>query len=236
MVTDKYWFKELNKYNAKRLLHFFGIIFISVCILFLAIWSFLTVENFPGHEGLNSWLLKRLVSTKPLTDDFTNLPAHSRKVIYVLGGAGHSIERRFKTASDLYHNNIAKKIFILSEPGITEYDPSLGRNLTNDEWSIKKLISYGIAKESIVPLRLKPGFFGTLREAREVSREVLSRRYNVLILVSSPYHTMRVRESFSKYLKDKGIDVFVYHSDDYPQLWVLLIEYLKLKIYENILL
>lgn len=222
----------MNKDQIKKLL-FPGI---SSLAFFLTLWLFLTVQSFPGHGALNSWLLERLVSIEPLPDDFDKLHPHSKKVIYVLGGSQKSLKRRLKTAAELYHKGEARNILILSRPGITEYDPLLGRNLTNDEWSVKNLEKLGVNKEDIEPLPLKYGFFGTLTEAQEVSQEVVNKGYDVLILISSPYHTTRVRESFSKYLKDSGINVFVCQSDDYPHLWGLLFEYFKLILYKNMLL
>lgn len=212
------------------------LLFLLIISLTLAVWSFLTVNNFPGHRGLNSLLLERLVHIKPLPDDFDQAYQKRKRIIYVLGGAEKSVTHRYKTAADLYKSFVARKIFILSRSGITEYDPSLGRNLTNDEWAIKRLEELGIQKENIEPLSVKYGFFGTLAEARGVSQEVMSRGDDVLILVSSSYHTARVRETFSKYLTDKKISVFIYGSDDHPPLWGLLVEYFKLMLYKYILL
>jgi uncharacterized SAM-binding protein YcdF (DUF218 family) len=225
-----------GKYNLKKIASLLGAAFFSGCIIFLAVWTFLIFESFPGHEQLNAWLLERLVSTKSLPDDFDKLHPNSRKVIYVLGGSEDSLTYRFIIADRLYQKSAARKILILSRPGITGYDPLLRRNLTNNEWAIKRLVELGVKKEDIEPLFLGSSFFGTLREARGVSQEVINRGYNVLILVSSPYHTTRVRECFSRYLKDKGINVFVYQSDDYPRLWGLVLEYLKIIVYEKILL
>jgi vancomycin permeability regulator SanA len=181
-------------------------------------------------------LLERLVSIEPLPDDFDKLHPHSKKVIYVLGGSQKSLKRRLKTAAELYHKGEARNILILSRPGITEYDPLLGRNLTNDEWSVKRLEAHGVQKENIEPLSLKHGFFGTLAEAQGVSQEIMSKGYDVLILVSSSYHTARVQECFAKYLKDKKIKVFIYGSDDSSSQWGLMLEYFKLMLYKYILL
>ena len=68
-------------------------------------------------------------------------------VIYVLGGSQRSLEFKYKKASELYHKGICKRIWILSRPGITEYSVSLGRNLTNEEWSILKLTEFGVPTE-----------------------------------------------------------------------------------------
>jgi len=164
------------------------------------------------------------------------LRPHSKKVIYVLGGSEDSLTYRFIIAARLYKKSAARKILVFSKPGITGYDPLLRRNLTNDEWTIKRLVELGVKREDIEPLFFGSSFFGTLKEARGVSQKVINSGYDVLILVSSPYHTMRVRECFSMYLKDNGTEVFVYQSDDYPHLWGLLLEYLKLAVYKKILL
>ncbi len=211
-------------------------VFTFILTLVVAIFSFLILGNYLCHNGINTLLLDRLVSIGHLPDDFKEMHSQSKKIIYVLGGSQKSLYHRFKTAARVYQESDAQKILILSRRGITEYDPLLGRNLTNDEWAIKKLKELGVQKRNIEPLFINYGLFGTLAEAKGVSQEVINKGYDVIILVSSPYHTARVRECFSKYLKDKDITIFVYGSDDYLPLWGLLIEYFKLLLYKTILL
>jgi hypothetical protein len=222
--------------NMNRFPHVLVLIFFSAGLLVLAIWSFLTIDSFPGHRQLNSWLVDRLVVIKPLPYDFIYSKPHLKRVIYVLDGTPGDLRWRFKTAASLYQNNVSRRIFILKDPGITEYDPQLGRNLRIDEWAIKKLGEFGVKKEDIEPLFLECGFFGTLREARTVSQEASSRGYDGLVLVSSPYHTKRVYESFSKYLAGKGVNIFVYASEDQTNLIGLVKEYFKLVFYQMVLL
>jgi vancomycin permeability regulator SanA len=221
-----------TKNNAKKATFLYGL----TSVIVLAIWCFLYFDSFPGHRELYSWLLvERLISVDSLPNDLNELHSYPRKVIYVLGGSQQSLSYRFKTAVSLYRSSDIEKILILSNPSITGYDTLLGRNLTKDEWSVKRLKELGVQKRNVELLSLKYGFFGTLREAQGVSQEVSRRGYNVLILVSSPYHTARVRQCFSEYIKDKGIKMYVYGSDDYPFLWDLMYEYFKLIIYKNIL-
>jgi hypothetical protein len=52
---------------------------------------------------------------------------------------------------------MASKILILNDPGLTAYDPQIGRNLTN-ELSTEKLTDLGLPKEYIEPVSMK-GFF-----------------------------------------------------------------------------
>ncbi len=212
------------------------ILFVLFLAPVLAIWSFLSFKVFPGHAELQSWLLEKLYSNQPLQSDFDKLHPHAQKVIYVLGGSQESLRCQFKTAAGLYQKGAVHRILILHRPGITEYDPLLKRNLKSDEWSIKRLEELGVQKKDIEFLSPASGFFGTLNEARGVSQEVTNEDFDTLILVSSPYHTARVRETFAKYLNDKKIKVFIYGSDDYPCLRDLLIEYFKFIVYKTVLL
>lgn len=212
------------------------ILFVLFLVPVLAIWSLLAFEGFPGHAVLQSWLLEKLVSDQSLPPDFDMLHTHAKKVIYVLGGSQESLRSRFKTAARLYQKVAVHKIVILDRPGIAEYDPSLERNLTNNEWAIKRLEELGVQKKDIESISIANGLFGTLNEARGVSQEVTNKGYDALILVSSPYHTARVRETFAKYLHDKKVEIFIYGSDDHPCLLDLLIEYFKFIVYKNILL
>jgi len=119
--------------------------------------------------------------------DINPLPSGSKvDAIYVLGGSQTGLELKYKTASELYHKGICKRIWILSSPGITEYSVSLGRNLTNNEWSILKLTEFGVPNECIEPIKVKKGFFGTFTEAKGISSLIENRGYRSLLLISSP--------------------------------------------------
>lgn len=193
-------------------------------------------EHVPFNRELRILLTERLVKidTPPYT------PCESsqelERVIYVMGGSQKSLKYRFKTAAELYQRGIGKKILVFSEPGITEYDPQIGRNLTNDEWAVNNLVKFGVKKEDIELVVLKKSHLGTFTEARGVSDIVLKRGYKNLILVTSSYHTMRTRLSFSKFLKDKSTTIYIYASNDFVSLYNLIIEYFKLIIYKDLIL
>ena len=212
----------------------------SVVFLVISLCTFITFVSFPGREALKIFLKARLNEKVVLSNyppnHVTDNQAVSKKVIYILGGDQDSLEHRFKKAADLYQHHAANTIMTLSVPGITEYDPSLRRNLTNDEWEIRELAGLGVSTRNIEILSINHGFFGTLNEARYVSQVVQNKGYKTLILVTSPYHTKRAYESFSKYLVNKGIDIYVYASDDDANLIGLLLEYFKLILYNNVLL
>jgi hypothetical protein len=78
-------------------------------------------------------LLSKLVSVEP--------PPRAAKVdvAYVLGGAQVSLRYKYKTVAELYKQGITNRVWILRRDGYTSYAPSLGRNLSNDEWSLMTL-------------------------------------------------------------------------------------------------
>ncbi len=210
----------------------------GVCVfMFIAgIWCFLTIENFPGHEELRMMLIKKLAKIEPFPVTLNTSDSHSDTALYVLGGWQGGLKNKFKVAADLYKNKMTQKIFVLSEPSMTEYGPELGRNLTNDEWAIKNLVALGVQEENVEPLSIKAGFFGTLAEARGVSEIVSRRGYRHLILVTSHSHTLRTWETFSKLLDGRDISLSIYASEEAVGLQTVFIEWLKLFIYNNILL
>ena len=155
--------------------------------------------------------------------------------IYALGGSQNSLEFKFKTAATLYHDGICKRILILSRPGITEYSGLLGRNLTNDEWSILQLERFGVPKQIIELISMKEGVFGTLTEAKGISMLIKKRGYKSVILISSASHTHRVKISFEKFLRDHNVTIYVQGSGESGSLSNLVVEFIKLKIYEYFL-
>jgi uncharacterized SAM-binding protein YcdF (DUF218 family) len=211
-----------------------------VVVAIIGFCTLITFDFFPGRETLKVFLkahlTEKLVLSNCLPNYFADDQVVSEKVIYILGGDQNSLTFRFKTAAELYQQHSAGKIITLSTPGITEYEPSLGRNLTNDEWKMDKLMALGVSLRDIELLSVEGGFFGTLREARTVSQVVLNRKYKTLILITSPYHALRAYKSFSKYLVNKGINIYIYTSYDDANVIGLLTEYFKLIFYDNVLL
>ena len=181
-------------------------------------------------QNMKHWLRKELVSVDPLP------PSSTIDVVYVLGGCQASLEEKFKTVSKYYHNRICKKILILSRPGITEYSGSLGRNLTNNEWAVLKLKKLGVSEKNIEAVDLGQGFFGTLTEAKSVSLLIKKRGYKSLMLVTAPYHTKRVKASFTSMLKDTGITLYIRGTTEEASLPALILEFIKLKIYKYFLI
>jgi len=208
------------------------IFFIAVCAFLvlssLALWL-ISEPSYSFGTNLEDLIRKELIHVDPQPS--TNMV----DAIYVLGGSQSSLKFKFKTAASLYHDGISNKIMILSRPGKTEYSSLLGRNLTNDEWAIRRLNELDIPRNSVEPISIEKGFFGTLREAKGISRLIKKRGYKSIVLISSPYHTHRVRISFGKFLKEHNVAFCVQGSGEKASIRQLIVEYIKLKIYQYML-
>lgn len=157
-------------------------------------------------------------------------------MMYVLGGAQRSLEPRFRTAAMLFHQGIARKIFLLDAPGITEYSSELGRNLTHNEWSLRQLEQLGLQPADVEFVPIDMGYFGTLAEARGVSNLVLRGHYKHLVLVTSSYHTQRVWITFLHFLPRQGVKVSICGSVERERTGNLLLEYVKLIVYQYVVI
>ena len=187
------------------------------------------------HEIVD-YLAKKLVFEKYVPTSQPSDPSENKAILYVLGGNQRNLTRRCLKASMLYHQGLSKKILILSRSGNTEFSHTRGRNLTNDEWSIQELMHLDVKKEDIVPVSVKTGLFGTLREARGVTDMVRKIGGERLILVTSSYHTRRAFLAFSFFQKLIPGEIYVYGAEDDAGMIYLLSETVKLFLYETVIL
>ena len=201
----------------------------------------------PGTIDLNHYFIKsrlkfvgfmkeRLEFEKHISIDKSSDIIENSTILYVLGGNQRTLRQRYKKASELYHLGLSKNIIILSRPGITEFNPDLGRNLTNDEWSIRELRCLNVQKKDIELVSVNKEHFGTLREAMRVMDIIQERGGGRIILVTSSYHTRRAFLSFSAFQKNIPIEIYVYGTVDAQKTMAILSETVKLFLYENILL
>lgn len=178
---------------------------------------------------LNEILLKELVRKVPVP------PGESVDVAYVLGGTQESLEYKYRAVADLVASGTIRQVWILGRPGITGYSVTLGRNWTNDEWSVHTLRDLGVPQQQIEIIEMEEGFFGTLSEAKQVSGLVASRSVSSIILVAQEFHTRRTLASFKKYMP-AGVKVYISSSEDTQRLYENCIEFVKWKVYETFLL
>jgi hypothetical protein len=223
----------LNKDRIKKKLFFLGF---SILISFISLYLFLPTAIVPGYKEFKRYLLMRLTRIEPLPDISSKTLSKSNNILYILGGPQKSLMKKFKIAADLYHRGLCKKVLFFSNPGITEHSPSLGRNLTYDEWAVIKLAALGVSNEDIEPVVFKKGCFGTLTEAKGISDIAANRGYNQVILVTSHYHTARTWLTFSKMLAHRNVILFIYATDEPVGLLSIIDEYFKLVLYEYLVL
>lgn len=209
------------------------IVVLSVASIFLSM--VLVISLFGIHKkGLLEPIGKSLRSSlqKELTSVDREIPRCDLDMIYVLGGGPRSLMHRFRKAANIYHRTGCRRILILSRPGKTVFSPSLGRNLTNNEWAVLRLQELGIPEDKMELVIVKGRLFGTLREAETVSQLIKNRGYENVVLVSSSYHTRRVRVSFEKYLRDTRVNIFVQGSNGEVAFTELMADFIKLIIYK----
>lgn len=208
------------------------------CLGLLAVCVFLSV-------AAGAWLLSgsaasfRLWLNETLLEELVRVvPAPLSEAVdaaYVLGGTQESLEYKYRIAADLVASGTVHQVWILGRPGKTGYSITLGRNLTNDEWSVHTLGDLGVPREQIEIVEMEEGFFGTLSEAKHVSRLVESRSVSRIVLIAQKFHTRRSLASFKSYLP-AGVNVYISNSEDAQRLYENCIELVKWKLYETFLL
>ena len=192
------------------------------------------VRVFEGR--LTFYLMKELVFEHHLPRDNGGHLPDTSAVVYILGGMQESLRYQYETVGRLYAEGAARNVLVLHRPGITEYSPALGRNLTNDEWAAEKLKEEGVAVENVEFIPVPPASFDTFAEARVISALARSRRVKLLVLVSSIHHTKRVWLSFSHFNVDNAFEFYTYGSEERAGIFELLMENLKLQMYRFIVL
>ena len=115
------------------------------------------------------------------------------------------------------------------------FSPALGRNPTVNEWVVGELGTLGVAADAVEFVAIEEGFFGTWSEANSLSHFLRQRGPRRLILVTSPLHSRRAWESFSRTVEQPDKNLFVYLSDEPAYRRHLLTEYIKLILYRALL-
>jgi uncharacterized SAM-binding protein YcdF (DUF218 family) len=155
--------------------------------------------------------------------------------VYVLGGTTDSLRSKLEASSRLVHDGKAERVLVQSRQALMSFSPDLNRNLSADEWARKRLADAGVPADRIEFVALEEGFFGTWSEAKALSRIAKERGLRRLVLMTAPYHSRRVWESFSHTIEQPETRLFLYHSNEPASLRLLLPEYVKLSFYRILL-
>jgi hypothetical protein len=216
------------------------ILYLLALVLFLSVGA--VAQRFSGfdetdkmvrvfEDNIEIYLMKGLVFERHLPRGENGRLPEPSLVVYVPGGTQDSLSYKWKTVGRLHAEGTVGKILILHRPGITEYSPALGRNLTNDEWVTGKLKEEGVSIEIVEFVPVPAATFGTFAEARVISALARSRRVKRLVLVSSSHHTKRVWLSFSHFNADNAFEPYIYGSEERVGTLELLMETMKLRFY-----
>ncbi|WP_152005871.1 YdcF family protein [Desulfoluna spongiiphila] len=183
----------------------------------------------PLKAGLRDALRRELV-------DMDSPIRGTADVIYVLGGGVRSTRSHLKRAAALYHQGVSKKILYFHRDGDTVRDWGLGRVISRDAWVVRQLVDLGVPVSDTEAVPVMEGFWGTYSEAEAVALLLAKRNQKSLVLVTSPHHTKRVRQSFAYFFQGQGVSILVGGSDDKAYLRELLMEHVKLRVYSLLLL
>jgi hypothetical protein len=192
------------------------------------------MKKYSIYKQFAGFLKSKQVMEKSINTNLSSNDASRGTYIYVLGGNQESLIHRFRKASTLYHHGIPNKILILSRPGITEYSPDLGRNLTNVQWAIRELEKLNVRKGDIEPVFVSIGLLETLNEAIDLLDIAGRKRCERLVLVTSGHHTRRAYDTFSGFQPFEPIDLHVYGASSGFGLRGVITEYIKLVIYDAV--
>jgi len=83
---------------------------------------------------------------------------------------------------------------------------------------------------------MKEGFFGTLSEAKGIAKLIKERRYDTVILITSPHHTHRVKISFEHFIQNNSTKLYVQGSEEESSFMEIIMEFIKLNVYKYLLL
>jgi len=208
---------------------------LGVLALFCAFLIF-AGKKLTGHEELEALLIKQLAKHDAIADLSTKATITHDTVVYVLGGSQESQHIKYQIVSELCQRGYCGTVLLMSEPEITEYDPVRGRNLTKDEWSLKTLQHLGVERRHIEFLPIKKHLFGTLTEAQGLAELSKERGYTHLLLVTSEYHTKRTLLTFNKMFEHRNTVLTVVASNEPVGLIGMGYEYVKLLVYEYLVL
>jgi len=204
----------------------------AACLLgCFAVVALVTLAAVVSTKNAAEFLLYRLTHVRHLPEAVSS---HA-DVVYVLGGTADSLKAKFRIAAKLVRDRRATRVLVLSETELMAYSPALGRNPTVNEWAVAEFGALGVAAGAIEFVALEEGFFGTWSEANGLSQFLRERRLRRLILVTSPLHSRRAWESFSRTVEQPDKNLFLYLSDEPTGRRHALTEYAKLILYRALL-
>lgn len=153
------------------------------------------LSGFLAWIFLAPFLAERLIVEKPLA---------RADAILILGGSATFTERAQK-AAELYRKGIAAKILLTDDGGFAGWSRAEQRNPKFVELARAALIEQNVPAGAIEIIA--PTVEGTIDEAREFAGLAKAENLKSVLLVTSAYHTRRARWTFTRVLKETGVEI-----------------------------
>jgi len=122
--------------------------------------------------------------------------------------SGNSTERAQK-AYNLYQQNYINKIYTTGSQ-INDVLMAVDVQMTDAELTQKILLDMGIDSSIVTPIDIGTS---TFEESEEILGYSQQKGFKRIIVISSKFHTRRIRSVFNKKFHEAGIEVFVIGAD-----------------------
>ena len=140
------------------------------------------------------YLAERLIIEKPL---------ERADVIFILGGSSVYLERTRRAATE-YKRGVAAKILLTDDGERSGWSRLEKRNIPYVELAQRNLIAEGVPAEHIEII--KPAGSGTIYEAQVFKEKAKQENWQIVLLVTSAYHTSRTLWTFERVFEQGDIE------------------------------
>jgi len=139
--------------------------------------------------------------------DYLDVGVEPQKVeaLYVLGGSPHD---RGLAAIEIFKDSLSE-MFVCTGGNIHGTLVAYGVDMKESELSARFLQNQGLPSNKICTLSSSTS---TFEESIEILGDCKSKGYRKIAVISSAYHTRRVRWIFERKFEGSGIEVFVFSA------------------------
>lgn len=120
-------------------------------------------------------------------------------------------EERARHAARLYHSRVAPVILATGGVPIKSLEAVCEKRVTGAELTAALLVEDGVPRSAI---RIVPEGTSTYEEGEAIRRFVLENGYRSIIVVSSPYHMRRVRDTMRHLLRGTAVAARLSPAED----------------------
>lgn len=156
-------------------------------------WLAVLVVLVAAWAALAPFLAERLVVTHRLA---------RADAIVVLGGGGSYLPRAVEAAF-LYKEGVAPRVLLTDDGELAGWDRKEERTPPFVDLAKRRIVALGVPAEAVEILA--PPVAGTISEAQLLATLAGPRRYEGLVIVTSPHHTRRAFWSFERTFGQHGL-------------------------------